>query len=127
MDWRATSQRKASVRKANPTGLLLTGETGGLIPLHPPPLPPLIKQRSTIAPTGATVRTATSSGHRQTGTGEEALGEEAKLKLNTVRLTGGCVACLQGNECTMPIAEYLAGSIGSYSSAGPAFPQMVMV
>lgn len=118
MDWRAMSQRKASARKANPTGLLQTGETGGLT-LHLRLLPPLIKQRSMIAPTGATVRTATSSGRQQTGTEEEVPGEQAKLKLNMVRITGGCVcACLQENECTIHIAEYLAESVGSYLYTG---------
>lgn len=92
------SQKKASVRKANPTGLLLTGETGGL---HPLPLLPLIKQRSTIAHTGATVRIATSSGRRQTGTGEEAPGEEAKLKLNMVRMTGGGVCTEMSAQRTL--------------------------
>lgn len=80
------SQRKASVRRASPTGSLLTGETGGLTLLHPP-LPPLIKQKSAIAPTGAKPRIATSSGHRPTGTGEE-----ARLRLNMVRVTGAYVS-----------------------------------
>lgn len=81
------SQKKASERKANPTGLL-TGETGGLTL----PLSPHIEQERRIAPTGATARTATSSGPQRNGTGEEAPGEEAKLKLNTVRMTGGWVS-----------------------------------
>lgn len=79
------SQKKASEKKANPTGVLRTGETGGLIRL----LSRHIRRRSTIAPMGATVRTATSSGRQPTGTGEEEPGEEAKLKLNTVRPTEG--------------------------------------
>lgn len=94
------SPKKASARKANPTGLPRTGETGGLTLLHPP-LPPRIKRRSTIAPTEATVRTATSSGRRQTGTGEEAPGEEAKLKLNMVRETGGRVCEEISAQCTL--------------------------
>ncbi len=89
------SQKKASGRKANPTGLLLTGETGGLTLHRPPPLPPLTKQRSTTAPMGATARTATSSGRQQTGTGEEAPGEEAKLKLNMVRMQEGVFVSTQ--------------------------------
>ncbi len=86
MDWKAMSQKKASGRKANPTGLLLIGETGGLTLPHPPLLPPLIRRRSMIAPMGATAKTATFSGRPQTGTGEEAPGEEARLKLNMVRM-----------------------------------------
>lgn len=118
------SQKKASVRKANPAGLLRTGETGGLIRLHPPPpLPPLIKQRSTIAHTGATARTATSSGRQWNGTGEEAPGEEAKLKLNMVRMTRG--VCLRGHECTVRITGYLDGSI--FEQWSPAFSQMAIV
>lgn len=114
MDWRAMSQRKDSARKPNPTGLLLTGETGGLVlRRHPPPRPPLTKQRSTIAPTGATARTATSSGRRQTGTGEAAPGEEAKLNLTMVRITGGvCVLS------TIRIAEYFEEPTRSYLSTG---------
>lgn len=77
------NQRKASGRRASPIGLPLTGEAGGLTP----PRHHLIKPRSTIAPMGGKKRrTAIFSGHHQTGTGEE-----AKLKLNTVRLTAGCV------------------------------------
>lgn len=82
MDWRAISLRMASVKKPSPAGPLLTGETGGLTRLHPPP----IKQKRTIAPTEAKLRIATSSGRRQTGTGGE-----AKLKLNMVRLKGRSV------------------------------------
>lgn len=91
------SQKKASERKANPTGLLLTGETGGLTLL----LSPHIKRRSTIAPTGATARTATSSGRQWTGTGEEEPGEEAKLKLNMVRMTGGWICKIMSAQRTL--------------------------
>lgn len=114
MAWKAMSQKKASVRRVNPTGLLLTGETGGLAP----PLLPRIKRGSTIAPTGATARTATSSGRHRTGTGEEELEERAKPRLNTVSIAEGVTEGWRRMGATSQNTAKF-GCTGSYLSTGP--------